>query len=321
MINFTTPPCDSQIPIGGLARQSGPSLAVGQEGLSSFHISPLVPTSEQSGSFFVVDQDGVCVPPRDEPGLPSPAVKVVSPSVTVYNGGSLIKVQRLRVTSPQPGRAVVRRDEITHYSGGSRRRLLRKLGSTRREVLPLFVTLTYPADYSDNPRVWKRDLDVFCKRLRRHFEKAGAFWRLEFQRRGAPHYHLLVWGVEYTPLLKWVSRAWYEVVGSGDEAHLKAGTRVERLRSWKGAFAYASKYLAKKDTERVISGVGRFWGVIGRDNIPWAEIEQVAVSDDHAKKFLRWLRKYAGLGGRSFPSSLTVFCDASQWRRVVNQLE
>jgi len=49
-------------------------------------------------------------------------------------------------------------------------------------------------------------------------------------------------------LMAWVSRNWFGVVGSGDFAHYLAGTRVERLKTIKGAFAYAGKrYMAKKE--------------------------------------------------------------------------
>jgi hypothetical protein len=44
-------------------------------------------------------------------------------------------------------------------------------------------------------------------------------------------------------ILGWVSRNWYSVVGSRDLRHFMAGTRVEKLRSMKGAIAYASKYV------------------------------------------------------------------------------
>jgi hypothetical protein len=48
--------------------------------------------------------------------------------------------------------------------------------------------------------------------------------------------------------MAWVSRNWLGVVGSGDFAHYLAGTRVERLKTIKGAFAYAGKrYMAKKE--------------------------------------------------------------------------
>jgi hypothetical protein len=68
----------------------------------------------------------------------------------------------------------------------------------------------------------------------------------------------------------WVSRNWFGVVGSGDFAHYLAGTRVERLRTIKGAFAYAGKrYMAKKEEMPVMEQKpGRYWGVIGREHLP-----------------------------------------------------
>lgn len=322
MHNSTIPPDYSQIDFAGEGCQSSQSQAAGLPlvgGLSSLHISPLPsPVVLFPGSFVVLDQDGVVVPPRDEPEPGNAIGKITSPHVVFYKGGSLATVKRLKVSPPM--KAIrARRQEITHFSSGSRRRLLRTLARTRRDTLPIFVTLTYPGVYSSSPADWKRDLDVFGKRFCRRWPGAAFVWRLEFQKRGAPHYHLLVWGVDYKSLLEWVGLAWFEVVNSGDEKHLKAGTRVELLRSWKGAFAYASKYLAKRDTEN-ITGVGRFWGVIARAMLPWAEEVNVELSERQAVTLLRWLRRYAGLPGRDFPA-LSVFCDASQWIRVINQLE
>jgi len=70
-----------------------------------------------------------------------------------------------------------------------------------------------------------------------------------------------------------VSRNWFGVVGSGDFAHYLAGTRVERLRTIKGAFAYAGKrYMAKKKEMPVMEQKpGRYWGVIGRQHLPLEE--------------------------------------------------
>jgi hypothetical protein len=66
-----------------------------------------------------------------------------------------------------------------------------------------------------------------------------------------------------------VSRNWFGVVGSGHFAHYLAGTRVERLRTIKGAFAYAGKrYMAKKEEMPVMEQKpGRYWGVIGREHL------------------------------------------------------
>jgi hypothetical protein len=88
---------------------------------------------------------------------------------------------------------------------------------------------------------------------------------LEFQQRGAPHFHIFV---THPTELKWVSQKWYDIVNSEDPRHLRAGTKCERLRGGKAAtISYASKYackMAQKDVPEGYENVGRFWGVTGR---------------------------------------------------------
>ena len=40
---------------------------------------------------------------------------------------------------------------------------------------------------------------------------------------------------------RWVSRTWYDVVGSGDLRHYRAGTRVERIANFQQLCGYAAK--------------------------------------------------------------------------------
>jgi hypothetical protein len=95
-------------------------------------------------------------------------------------------------------------------------------------------------------------------------------------------------------LMAWVSRNWFGVVGSGDFAHYLAGTRVERLKTIKGAFAYAGKrYLAKKEEMPVMEQrPGRYWGVIGRKHLPLGKREDREVSASQAVKLRRVMRRY-----------------------------
>jgi hypothetical protein len=127
------------------------------------------------------------------------------------------------------------------------------------------VTLTYPAAYPGTWQTWKRQLDTWLKRVRRRLPSCGGTWKLEPQRRGAPHFHLLLVN---TPFLakEWLSSSWYEVVGSNDPRHLAAGTNVQQARSHRGVVAYASKYVAKAEKlpESWVDGVGRWWGVFNR---------------------------------------------------------
>jgi hypothetical protein len=92
----------------------------------------------------------------------------------------------------------------------------------------------------------------------------------------------------------WVARHWYDVVGSKSFSHFRAGTRVERLRTTKGAFAYAAKrYVAKKEEMADLKHKpGRFWGVVGRKNLPFGKREDRDVTAKEAVQIRRTMRRY-----------------------------
>jgi len=101
----------------------------------------------------------------------------------------------------------------------------------------------------------------------------SAVWRLEFQERGAPHFHILLFGLPFVPkglIQKW----WGEVIGCD-----RPFTRIEAVRSWRGVLGYAAKYMAKVagglDYVAYLSAVGRLWGVWCRAMLPWAAAVRV----------------------------------------------
>jgi hypothetical protein len=111
--------------------------------------------------------------------------------------------------------------------------------------------------------------------------KWSIFWFIEFQKRGAPHFHFFCShspvpnkvGNESRPETPielarlWCSKAWYECVGSKDEKHLRAGVQLDYFRTGRaGTISYASKYARKQEQKTVpneFKEVGRFWGVSG----------------------------------------------------------
>jgi hypothetical protein len=62
--------------------------------------------------------------------------------------------------------------------------------------------------------------------LRREFSGCSAIWKLEPQKRGAPHFHLLVWGIAFLHYQR-LARRWFEIVGSNDPRTSPLG------RAWK----------------------------------------------------------------------------------------
>ena len=247
-------------------------------------------------------------------------------SIEIWAGASLVKAKRppkhvLRVGADRGGG---KRGKVTSFSKASRWRMMQKIAKVRNAVLPHFLTLTYPGDYSHDSAEWKRDLDTFFKRLRRMFPGAAAVWKLEPQKRGAPHFHLLVWGVKRWFLDVWAKEAWYEVVGSDDARHLVHGTKTEEIRTWRGVKSYVSKYLGKMPDTTEVEGwdyPGRWWGVFAADNLPWGECIKVGLPLAESKLIIRTMRKYAKIKGRDFSFSLTIVCDnATRWYEVLDRL-
>lgn len=235
----------------------------------------------------------------------------------------------LKVTVYRDGPAhfrVGRRGDITKFSHNSRMRLLRKLA--RMEIDPLkgyrsqasFLTLTTKAVL--HPRLAKAALFNFLKSIRGRFPSVSAVWRMEYQERGAPHFHLIMFN---TPWLdkEWIGEEWGRAVFEE-----RPFTRIRRVYSHRGMMAYVSKYVGK-----VAPGVtgfnngsylttlgnlscdiedspGRVWGVFNRDGLPLARALgcDLDVGDSwhmirsYCRFYYRWISDYSDQG-------FTVFCD------------
>jgi len=109
------------------------------------------------------------------------------------------------------------------------------------------LTLTYPADWRGScpdATTLKRHLRAFRERWRRKWGAPRGTWALEFQPRKtrpleqqyAPHFHLYVGlpgaavieddKTDGRPVWEWARQAWWEVVGSSDQAHRYWGVHV-----------------------------------------------------------------------------------------------
>jgi hypothetical protein len=245
-------------------------------------------------------------------------------SIKLYPDGSLLTVQRDPMWEPYENEKHAKRGEVRGFTAKARKRFLTFVASLRVDVLPLFLTLTYPADWPHEWQHWKEHLSHFGVTLIRKWFGASAVWKLEPQDRGAPHFHLMVWGVPFMPA-EWLAKVWYEIVGSGDPRHLKAGTSVERARSFKGVMCYAGKkYLGKEvQLPRGWGKVGRFWGVLGRKSLPRSRVVTWTVSRRHADRFRRIVRKrLRSKGVRWTGRNVQLYTQAHlQWARVVDWAE
>ena len=188
------------------------------------------------------------------------------------------------------------RKPITDWSKKSRSNMLRTLfaldyspmfGDEKR--IPVMVTLTYPGDWelvAPNGQATKRHLGMLRKRYLRAFgEPFNGVWKLEFQRRGAPHIHILTSISSDLGMFQlWVSKTWAGIVNhpesSQREKHEKAGTQVKAWYDFFRDKPYLIAHYFGKHSSFVNGGIkeyqnkppalwlasesiGRFWGYWG----------------------------------------------------------
>lgn len=165
---------------------------------------------------------------------------------------------------------------VTEFSSQSRLRMLRKLARIAPKRV-VFITLTYPQRWA-SPQRAKQHLRALLERIRRRFPQSSAFWRLEFQERGAPHFHLLFFELPFLPFAE-LRRWWADIINAYVDDTLPR-VRIEKINSRRGAFYYCAKYTAKLADQSGSSAffildtylhAGRFWGVFNRGALPYAE--------------------------------------------------
>lgn len=202
------------------------------------------------------------------------------------------------------------RGTVNGFSAMSRRRLMeRVIRLDWTEQQAYFITLTYPAVYTRNPREWKANLHAFKQWLWRQstVPDPWCLWRLEFQRRGAPHYHLvacLVVGTDLSVLRDRIRVEWSRLVGlSATPGHFaRVDVQEVRLQGDAGTqrlLTYLCKYVGKRQKARhpvdpetgEISNTGRMWGSWGP--VPYAASVSITISATDYIQYCRRVRRWA----------------------------
>lgn len=184
--------------------------------------------------------------------------------------GSLLKVvdKQTRTTPNQP-KKTSRRGKVSGQSAKSRKRLLEHVATLSNKSLLVFITVTYRT--APTVEDAKRNLHAFLERIRYRAPKAAVIWKMEYQERGAIHFHLLCWNVPYWEKRQ-VQAAWGEITGE----HMPF-TRIEAIRQRRKALAYVAKYMAKRERSGGFNYVpysqnwtGRTWGMRQKENFEYA---------------------------------------------------
>lgn len=245
---------------------------------------------------------------------------------------------------------------ITEWSRRSRSAMCRTFAELDYSPLvesgcvPAMITLTYPGDWAvvapDGASV-KRHMVLWRKRFQCEYnEPARYIWKLEFQRRGAPHIHLWM-ALPMSPgrsgqsFAQWLSETWAQVVAHPDPIQKcrrrLAGTAIDVRKGLKGCdpkrlAIYFTKHSSPnlhgdKEYQHIVPelwrqpgrGPGRFWGAYGlKKAIAVVEVAQDAYLA--ARRIVRgWSRNQAVYGDLSSPFPTAVM--ARTVTRVVPRVD
>jgi len=157
-----------------------------------------------------------------------------------------------------------KRGDIQVFSAESRFRLFRLIHKLEFSQVT-FCTLTYPKDFPTEAKVYKGHLKEYHRRFDKKYGPIPGVWRLEYQKRGAPHYHIMYLDCPFIPIDDWCN-LWADVVGSSDPNHRKIGVDVKLVTGGKESKLvchYLAKYVAKTDNrlkDCILIKPGRWWG-------------------------------------------------------------
>ena len=194
-----------------------------------------------------------------------------------------------------PLRSKGRRGGISKLTPATMRRLKRDLGEVEADSHAYTFCLTYPDQFptAKIAREHFNKLSKWCSRKR--WRTFGAHYKREPQKRGATHFHILIYCNEGEYQAKECANAWLRKwctissEGQSDEEKAKQlewhlhENNFERMRG-DSFFDYLGKYIGKDGGNMpegyVNEGGGKWWGRINRASIPYAlEVDETPEID------------------------------------------
>lgn len=225
--------------------------------------------------------------------------------ITVYARGNAV-LRRHSVGLGIPN-ANTRRREIVELSAKARARMLFVISSTSIEFNSM-ITLTYPQEFPLSGLEAKKQLSRF---LKGYINRYGGhyYWFLEFQNRGAPHFHILVSrGKIFSADRRWLALYWSECMGLSEkrlytslldyqtkdmyQQCLRVNTHPktwQEIYSDDGARRYVAKYALKtyqKEVPERLQSVGRFYGYSRSVKAAIKPLDQFSVTADVIRQVL-----------------------------------
>jgi len=224
-------------------------------------------------------------------------------TLEIFNGSMVFTAKKPLKRVPESARES-KRGLVQGQSRKSSNRLKRELVKVMRPDQPYMLTLTQ-SECVTYSKVFKKQLHHFKVLFMRRYPWLLVFWKLEFQQRGAAHFHLLIWyawdindGFRSEDE-EWIADAWCRVVDGGHDVYEYGAQLIspyglqytEKFKSYMIAVNNAAEgHHLKQDQIRDNIHTGRYWGIWNKDAMNACK-DTVKLSFSQMVKLRRIFRK------------------------------
>lgn len=205
------------------------------------------------------------------------------------------------------------RGKIKKFSKRARFRLFQILSTLKTDLdrKPLFVTLTYHYGFTVSDNKFQEDFHSFLTSLRNYDSQVQYIWKLELQKRGAPHFHMIIFpgGIyDYDHnhgYYRHLSQIWHRISDPNSKAHALYGCKIVTINDYRHACAYVSKYCAKNSDNDNDQYIGKRYGC--SRNLPVSKPKVIITDEVSAHFLLESIRKWLVSKGKNHYQSNEYF--------------
>lgn len=216
--------------------------------------------------------------------------------VTQYEGMLSFSAEARKI--PEIERYERKENDIQSFSYKSRLRLIQTLAKIRfsKYKAVRFITITYHKDYNVNQQLVANEFARFRRDLLSFYPNCQWIWRVELQKRGAPHLHLIFVTQENSQrfeldvLKKNVTQLWFRHKRCNCEHCEQYAVDVKKVTSRKAISSYICKYTAKTVITNKTCWHKRHWGTTY--NLDTSAVSVLEMSGLMACTFRRIARRF-----------------------------
>jgi RNase P protein component len=181
------------------------------------------------------------------------------------------------------------KSDISGFSPQARMRMMRMFSKVdyERYSSPLFVSTTFHNDWRLERIFLKKTLDNFLKRLKRQLPEFHHIWKLELQKRDAPHFHFMILFLQkfsknnFPEFEKIIKKNWDELKFCNCEYCQIYSVKTKPVYTYKHAMIYISKELGKVSQNNFKCDIGNYWNHSRQIFIKKYETIDLTISEMH----------------------------------------